>query len=67
MITQQARRVDCDPLSMVSALCLIVAGAIGLFYLLVHSYGEFGWVLTAPVALIVIGPIWLYFTLTSMP
>ena len=38
---------------MISALRLIVAGAIGLFYLLVH-------VLIAPVTLIVIGAIWLY-------
>jgi uncharacterized membrane protein len=41
-------------------LCLIVAGAIGLFYLFVHSNGELGSVLIAPVTLIVIGAIWLY-------
>jgi hypothetical protein len=39
---------------------LIVAGAIGLFYLFVHSNGELGWVLIAPVTLIVIRATWLY-------
>ena len=48
------------PLSMVSSFCLIVAGAIGLFYLLVYSYGVLGWVLVTPPMLIAIGGVWLY-------
>ena len=50
------------PLSLVSAFCLIVAGIIGLFYLLVYSYhGALGWVLITPVMLVAVGAIWLYF------
>jgi len=49
------------PLSMVSSFCLIVAGAVGLFDLLVYSYGVLGWVLITPALLIAIGGVWLYF------
>jgi hypothetical protein len=60
------------PLSIVSAFCLIVAGAIGLFYLLAYSHEALGWVLIVPVMLIAIGVIWLYLdfidtTLTQRP
>ena len=61
------------PLSLVSAICLIVAGAIGLFYFLVSPYyGALGWVLIAPVMLVAVGAIWLYLdfidiTLTPRP
>jgi hypothetical protein len=47
-------------MSMDSAFCVIVAGAIGLYYLLVYSYGATGWLLVAPVTPIAIGFIWLY-------
>ena len=55
------------PLSLVSALCLIVAGIIGLFYLLVYSYdGALGWVLITPAMLVTVGAIWLYFDLIDL-
>jgi hypothetical protein len=47
-------------MSMVSAFCVTVAGVIGLFYLLVYSYGATGWLLVARVTPIAIGIIWLY-------
>ena len=47
-------------ISLVLALSLIVAGAIGLFYLIVHPHGARSWGYMTAGFLLAVGATWLY-------
>jgi hypothetical protein len=47
-------------ISLVLALSLVVAGAIGLFYLIVHPHGARSWGYMATGFLLAVGATWFY-------